>query len=417
MLLKFVKTTIELEPPAIKSEQPKLIIVIPVYNHAGTLLNIVNRALAVHDKVMVVDDGSTDGGAGILAGLDVDVIRHEKNLGKGAAILTAARTARSLGMTHIVTMDADGQHDPNDFRRIVNVLKEDTDAMIIGRRNFQASDIPVLCRISRYLANFWFRVQTGRSVGDARCGFRIYPLAVLENLTLRIRRYAFETEVLVKAAWAGVKLLETDISVYFPPTGKRISQFNIFMDTLRVGLLNFHLTLRSITPLPHRKIMPDKNQPGEKITVLHPLRSTRVLLTENTSPKQLAAAGALGVFLGTLPLIAFHTITILFAAGYFRLNRVAALSISQLCMPPFVPALCIETGYFLRHGKFLTEISLKTVGYQALERVYEWLIGALVLAPVLAALVGCIIFFMAYFIKKKTCSKNREYHKRQQKIG
>jgi uncharacterized protein (DUF2062 family) len=163
--------------------------------------------------------------------------------------------------------------------------------------------------------------------------------------------------------------------------------------------------------------MSDKNQPGEKITVLHPLKSTRALLTENTSPKQLAAAGALGVFLGTLPLIAFHTITILFAAGYFRLNRVAALSISQLCMPPFVPALCIEIGYFLRHGKFLTEISLKTVGYQALERVYEWLIGALVLAPVLAALVGCIIFFMAYFIKRKTCSKNREYHKRQQKIG
>ena len=69
-------------------------------------------------------------------------------------------------------------------------------------------------------------------------------------------------------------------------------------------------------------------------------------------------------------------------------------------MPPIVPALCIEVGYFLRHGRFLTEISLETLGYQALERLYEWLLGSLVLAPILAAAAGGIIFGLASFIHK-----------------
>jgi len=107
----------------------------------------------------------------------------------------------------------------------------------------------------------------------------------------------------------------------------------------------------------------------------------------------------LGVFIGTLPLIGLHNITILFAAGYFRLNKVVALATSWLCVPPFVPALCIEAGYFMRHGTFLTEISIKTLGYQALDRIYERLLGSLVIAPVFAVLVGSIIFLIALFLK------------------
>ena len=128
-----------------------------------------------------------------------------------------------------------------------------------------------------------------------------------------------------------------------------------------------------------------------------------MLLTENTTPKKLASAGALGVFLGTLPLIACHTVTILFAASFFRLNKIAALSTSQLCMPPLVPALCIEAGYYIRHGEFLTEISLKTLGYEGFQRIFEWLIGSIILAPVFALIVGGIIFIMALAV-------NREKH-------
>jgi uncharacterized protein (DUF2062 family) len=256
-----------------------------------------------------------------------------------------------------------------------------------------------LTKFGRHFSNFWFRLQTGQTLGDTQSGFRVYPLVVLKDLKLREKRFAFEVEILVKAAWAGVKFQEVDIDVIYPPADERISHFEIFRDNWQISLLNTKLTLMSLFPIPHRQILGEyKNE--ERITLRHPIRSIKKLLTTQMSPGKLAVAGALGVLLGTLPIVGIHTITILFTAGFFRLNKIVALSTSQMCMPPLVPALCIETGYFLRHGKFLTEISLQTLGYQALERIYEWLVGSILLAPVLAVLIAGVIYIMASFIKR-----------------
>lgn len=376
-----------------------VMIIIPVYNHPGTLRDVVSRALKIHDMVMVVDDGSRDIAADLLTGLDVHVIRHRKNMGKGAAILTGAKEAGRLGMTHIVTIDADGQHDPADFRRFIPVIQENPHAIIIGRRCFQGTEVPRLSAFGRSFSNFWMRLHTGISIGDTQSGFRAYPLAVLDNLNLRERHYSFEVEVLVKAAWAGVTIMETDISVYYPPPEKRISHFRGFLDNLRISILNTKLTMRSILPIPHRKIHFNDNI-EQSISVLHPIKSLKTLLTESTSPGKLAAAGAIGVLLGALPLIACHTIVIILATGFLRFNKVVALSASQLCMPPIVPALCIETGYFMRNGRFLTEISLETIGYQALQRLYEWLLGSFLVAPFLGFIIGLFIYIIALVIVK-----------------
>ena len=115
----------------------------------------------------------------------------------------------------------------------------------------------------------------------------------------------------------------------------------------------------------------------------------------------LSFAAAVGVLLGALPLIACHTIAILLVCGFFRLNKVAAVSSSQLCMPPIVPALCIELGYYVRHGHWLTELSLQTIGYQALERIYEWFLGSLLLAPLLALLVGALTYLLAWMVQRE----------------
>ena len=383
----------------------KLIVVIPVYNHAQTLRDVVLRALEVNDSVMVVDDGSTDGGIDTLAGLDVHIVQHGSNRGKGAAILTAAKACRQLGMTHIATIDADGQHDPVEIRSFIPKVHSEPFSVIVGKRDLKTRDVPGLTKFGRHFSNFWFRLQTGQALGDTQSGFRVYPLVVLENLRLREKRFAFEVEILVKAAWAGVKLQEVDINVFYPTADKRISHFRVFGDNLQISLLNTKLTMRSLFPIPHRQIL-DEHRNEEKITIRHPIRSIKKLLSQRMSPGKLAAAGALGVFLGTLPLIGIHTITILFMAGFFRLNKIAALSTSQLCMPPLVPALCIETGYFMRHGKFLTEISLETLGYQALERFYEWLIGSLLLAPLMAVMIGGIIYIMAFCLKRTVRATN-----------
>ncbi len=372
----------------------RLLVLIPLYNHAAAVRGVVEACLAVHPEVLVVDDGSNDGGAATLAGLPVRILRHPVNRGKGAAILTAAAEARRLGMTHLATIDADGQHDPADLPKLLAVLAAKPLAIVVGTRDFSAANVPGSSKFGRRFSNFWLRLQTGSTLGDTQSGFRIYPLEVLEGLPLRDRHYSFEVEVLVKASWAGIPLREAPISVHYPPAGERISHFRGFRDNLRLTLLNTRLTARSILPWPHHRLAGAGAAPL-RVSVLRPIQSLRTLLTENTSPGQLAAAGAVGVFLGAVPLVAMHTIAILLAAGFFRLNKVAAIGASQICMPPLVPALCIETGYFLRHGRFLTEISLETLGYQGLERLLEWLIGSLLLGPLLALLVGGTIYGLA----------------------
>jgi len=376
-----------------------IIVVIPVYNHSKTLRDVVIRALEVNDAVVVVDDGSTDEGVKSLEGLDVHILHHSTNRGKGAAILTAAKACRQLGGTHIVTIDSDGQHNPDDYRRFIPIVREDPFAIVVGKRNFPTKNVPRRARFGRYFSNFWLHFQTDQSLKDTQSGFRAYPLVVLEKLKFRETGYAFEVEVLVKAAWAGVKLREVDVSVYYPPVHERISHFRVFKDNLRISLLNTRFIMRTLAPVPHRKIL-ECDEKEEKISIWHPIKSMRKLVTGNISAGHLAASGALGMFLGTLPLIGFHTIAILFVAGLFRLNKITAITTSQLCMPPFIPALCIETGYFLRHGSFLTEVSLKTLGYQGIDRCYEWLIGSLILAPILALLLGGIIYLMGLIIKR-----------------
>ena len=347
---------------------------------------------------ILIVDGVQDG---ILSDVDVQMIHREKFHGDEPAILTACPAARRMDVTHIVTLDSCEEVVRDQLRALYKAIRTDADAIILGRRVTASSDKLDTKRRRRSPASFWLRLQTGVKVTDPRCGLRAYPLTVLENLRLHTRRpYLFEMEVLVRAAWAGVTVKEVDLCVPVPSMIDRAASVRNVpaADRAWMSLLNIHLTMRSITPLPHKKIVEDKTRPGEKISVLHPLRSIRTLLTENTSAGQLSLAAALGVFLGTLPLIALHSVSILFAAGYFRLNKIAALAASQLCMPPLVPALCIEAGYFVRHGEFLTEISLRTLGYEALERLYEWLIGAFLLAPILAALVGLVVYTIACFI-------------------
>ncbi len=381
------------------TENSKIATVIPVYNNPETLLDVVKRTLDVHDTVIIVDDGSTIPAGNILKEFlhAIHLVRHEKNMGKGVAIRSSVPVALQLGMTHIITIDADGQHDPEDIINFLPVIKDNPSSVLVGYRDFTSSDIPGSTRFGRKFSNFWLRLQTGKSLGDAQSGFRAYPLFVLENLKLREKRFSFEIEVLVKSAWAGIELIDVPVSVYYPPGDERVTHFNKFSDNLQLTILNTHFTMRSILPWPHKKIVCDEKS-EKKISALHPIRSIKALLTEQTSPGQLAAAAALGVFLGTLPLIACHTIAIIFAAGFLRLNKVASITASQLCMPPFIPAICIEAGHFILNGRFLTEISVKTIGYQAIDRLLEWVIGSIIVAPVIAAGTGALVYLISVSI-------------------
>lgn len=252
------------------SENLKVILVIPVYNHRKTLRGVVVKALEAGAGVMVIDDGSTDGGLETISGLDLTVIRHPENKGKGEAILSAAKEAGRLGMTHMVTLDADGQHDPADFSRFIPVIQENPQVLVIGTRIFD-QNAPLLSRFGRSFSNFWFRVQTGRSLQDTQSGFRAYPIDVLNWLKLHDRRFSFEVEVLVKAAWAGIEFKEVDISVHYPVSGERISHFHLFKDNLALTMLNTRLTLRALVPFPHKQFPAVKDN-SEKNTAFLSLK-------------------------------------------------------------------------------------------------------------------------------------------------
>jgi uncharacterized protein (DUF2062 family) len=381
----------------------KILVVVPVYNHPATLRQVVEGVLRQHQQLLVVDDGSCEPVAPLLAGLPVELLRHPRNLGKGAALRAAADWGLARGMSHMICLDADGQHAPDDLPRFFAEIADHPKALIVGHRDFEQPGIPGASRFGRQFSNFWLRLQTGCRLKDCQSGFRAYPLLIFRQLNFWTRRYNFEVEVLVRSAWAGLELRDVDISVYYPPGEQRISHFRGFMDNWRLTLLNSHFTLRSIVPWPHRKISEDgvaAEAPLATVSLLHPLRSLRQLLGESSSPPLLALAAGVGVLLGALPLLFCHTIAILFACGFFRLNKVAAISSSQLCMPPIVPALCIELGYFFRHGSWLTEFSLQTLGYQAPQRLFEWLLGSLLLGPLLAGLVGGTTLLLAGLVKK-----------------
>ncbi len=388
--------TSRLPASEMNTTKPAIIIVIPVFNHGNTVFEVIDRCMKIHDRILVVNDGSTDLDMDKVSRSPVDWIHHTRNMGKGAAIMTAARIAKAKKASHIITIDADMQHDPEDIALFKTAVYEKPDVLFIGKRDFETGSVPGLSRFGRQFSNFWFRIQTGFKIGDAQSGFRAYPLFLFERLSFSQNHYAFEVEILVKTAWAGIIVKDLDISVHYPSKGTRISHFQLFWDNLRLTRLNTVLTLRSFLPVPHKKII---KKGGPHFSVLSPVKSIRQVLSYNLSPFEIAMAGAVGVFLGTLPLIAMHLVAILFVTGFFRLNKWVAIGTSHVCVPPFVPAICIEVGYFMTHrGQFLTEFSLETIGYQAIDRLFEWLLGSLIVAPLLGIVTFAVIYVTAHLL-------------------
>jgi len=381
-------------------------IAIPLFNHGKTVRAVAERALACGFAVIVVDDGSTDNGAENLAGLELTLVSHEKNLGKGAAILTAAKEAARQGFAMMVTVDADGQLDPAEAGKLTDAARrEKGPVMVIGARRMEEAGAPGSSLFGRKFSNFWVHLECGLTLPDTQSGMRLYPVAELLSLPVRSRRYGFEVEVISRMAWAGIRVVSVDVGVVYPPD--RISHFHRFVDNMRLSFCHARLVLRAICPWPHQRLAAadtggktcrdggDEKNPAA--VWLHPAAFFRKLCLEHTSAWQLAAAAWIGVFLGAVPLLALHTVAIIYVTHRLHLNKLAAVGASQLCMPPVVPVLCVETGYWLRHGTFLLKADWDTVVGEAHLRLWEWLLGSLIIGPVLGTVVA-----LAFYLVIKT---------------
>lgn len=217
------------------------LVIVPTYNNACTLENVLARCLEQGLPVLVVDDGSTDATAGILRRTEgLIVITHEVNQGKGRALKTGFLDARRLGYKYAVTIDSDGQHFPEDIPALLAEKGERT--LVVGSRSRMGADSGG--SFANSFSNFWFHLYTGVKLPDTQTGFRLYPLEELPSLKLLSARYEAELTLLVFSAWKGLKLRPVPVRVAYPED--RVSHFRPGADFLRISLLNTLLLLVAV---------------------------------------------------------------------------------------------------------------------------------------------------------------------------
>ena len=209
-----------------------LLAIIPAFNEAATIAQVVERTLA-HAPVIVIDDGSTDDTAARATAAGAEVVRHPRRLGKGQAIRTGMAAAAIRGATAVVTLDGDGQHDPADIPLLRAAADAAPGALVIGGRLGQSSRF-VRGRLNAVrVAGFFVNWATGLHVEDTQSGFRLYPLTLVRELPTRRGGFVFETEVLVAAARRGLAVHEVAVST-FPRTAQR-SRFRPVVDGVLIG--------------------------------------------------------------------------------------------------------------------------------------------------------------------------------------
>ena len=239
------------------SKTSNICIVMPTYNNAGTLRDVVERVLRFCVDVFVVNDGCTDTSAEILAsfGENIAVVDYGKNRGKGYALKQGFKKAKELGFDYAITIDSDGQHFPEDIPLFIKALEQHPNALIVGSRNLNEENMPGKNTFANKFSNFWFKIQTGVNLPDTQTGFRLYPLKNLPNLSFLTSRYEAELELLVGAAWRGTDLIPIKINVFYPKAEERVSHFRPFWDFLRISVLNtFLCVLAVVYGLPSRLI-------------------------------------------------------------------------------------------------------------------------------------------------------------------
>ncbi len=223
-------------------------VVIPTYNNAGTIADVVRRALEYCLDVIVVADGCTDQTLDILQGIEeITVVCCAKNGGKGSALKRGFKQALQMGFAYAITLDADGQHFPEDIPTMLQANQKHPGALIVGeRRGLDAMERSKGSKFANAFANFWFAIQTGRYLKDTQTGFRLYPLKKIHGLSLLTSRYEAELELLVFASWHGVEIVSEPVNVYYPPQEERVSHFRPIADFSRIFVLNTVLCLLAV---------------------------------------------------------------------------------------------------------------------------------------------------------------------------
>lgn len=363
------------------------------YNNEITLPKILDGVLAYTEAIILVNDGSTDLTEELLVNYQTITILHlPKNKGKGNALKKGFKKALEMGYERAITLDTDGQHFPDDLPAFITALEksEDKNLFIIGDRNMNEADVLATSAKGNRVSGFWVRSVTGLQLTDTQSGFRLYPIKALQKIRfLRwTSKFEFETEVIVRSHWRGIRVVNIPIKVLYPKD--RVSHFRPFMDITRIVVLIIgFLIVKGFYIIPRDFFRQLKKKGFKKFFV-------EDFLGSGDSSKKKALSIALGVFLGLSPLWGFHTVIVIFLAIFFRLNKVIAFAFSNISLPPFIPFVLwasVRTGNFVL-GESSSFSMAELSDFDAIKHLESYLVGSIVLSVTSAIVFGIVGYLM-----------------------
>lgn len=197
----------------------KVVLVLPAYNESKAIVEVINKSLKHINDIIVVDDGSSDATAELVEKLPVTLIRNFKNLGKGAALFKGFAQANAHQATHVITMDGDSQHDPDDIPRLVQAINEYSNSIIVAARLRNTQAAPKSRLLANKIADFFISWAAGQKVYDSQSGFRVYPIGLLNSFQKHYHHqhsFVFESEIFIEATRQRCSIAALAIDSYYP---------------------------------------------------------------------------------------------------------------------------------------------------------------------------------------------------------
>lgn len=203
----------------------KTIGLIPVYNEETKIQDVISETLHFVDEVIVCDDGSTDNSASVSSKAGATVLKHEKNLGKGAALKSLFETLKDKTFDYAVTIDGDGQFLPNEIPKLLNLAKKKDLDIVIGYRFDNSEEMPTYRKFGNKMLDKITNLASELPFRDTQSGFRVYNKKAIDTITFQTNGFAADAEILIDASKKGLKIDEEKISVLYD-TGSKTSTKN-----------------------------------------------------------------------------------------------------------------------------------------------------------------------------------------------
>lgn len=379
----------------------KVCIILPTYNNANTLAQVIIDSLMQTNHVILVNDGSTDNTLDIVSQFPISLVTYTQNRGKGYALRKGFTHAIDLGYNYAITIDTDGQHYPSDVKQFLDELEKSPRALMIGSRNLSHENVPGKSTFGNRFSNFWFWIETGKRMPDTQSGYRLYPISEYQNTTFFTVKYEFEIEVIVRSSWKGIDIISVPIQVYYPDKSERITHFRPFKDFFRISVLNTFLVLIAFLYIKPRDLI---LKPIKKKGLIKGLKE--LLFNPEETPFIRAASVGFGIFMGIVPIWGFQLLIGIPLAIAMKLNKTLFIVAANISIfPPIIWAASLAVGKFI-YGNTLWDFHYKNLTWQkVIETGKEFFVGG----TVLAILASIISFFISYILLNM-------HHNRKSKI-